>query len=55
MRHREGSWDSLKQTTGGEFRVYSASIRYIEIFEKGSCNGSYPPENVLDSLLLSDI
>ena len=37
----------LKETTGGEFRVYRASIRYIDLLE-GSYNGSYPPENVLD-------
>ena len=25
----EGSWVSLKETTGGEFRVYRASIRLL--------------------------
>ena len=37
----------LKETTGGEFRVYRASIRYIDL-QKISYNGNYPPENVLD-------
>ena len=38
---------SLKEITGGEFRVYRASRRYIDLLQ-GSYNGNYPPENVLD-------
>ena len=38
----------LKETTGGEFRVYRASKRYVDLLY-GSYNGSYPPENVLES------
>ena len=40
----------LKETTGGEFRVFRASTKllwYIELLY-GSYNGNYPPENVLD-------
>ena len=44
-----GTW--LTETTGGELRVqkgfYKASIMYIDL-QKGSYNGNYPPENVLD-------
>ena len=42
----------LKETTGGQFRVYRASvrlrsIRYIDLLS-GSYNGTYPAENILD-------
>ena len=39
----------LKETTGGEFRVYRASIRLLkrDIY-RPSTEGNYPPENVLD-------
>ena len=38
----------LKETTGGgEFRVYRASARYIDLLSS-SYNGNYPPENVLE-------
>ena len=43
----------------GEFRVsrasiiYKASIRYIDLLY-GSCNGNYPPENVLDIKVTAD-
>ena len=33
----------LKETAGGEFRVYRASIRHIDLLQ-GSYNGNYPPE-----------
>ena len=41
----------LKEITGEEFRAYRASIGLLEgiqTFYKGSYNGNYPPENVLD-------
>ena len=35
---------TLKETTGGEFRIqYKASIRYIDLLQ-GSYNGNCPPE-----------
>ena len=34
----------IKETTGGKFRVYRASIELLY----GSFTGNYPPEYVLD-------
>ena len=43
----------LKETTGGEFRVYRASIRLLKVYRPSIRlqNGNYPPENVLDRTL----
>ena len=41
-----------EETTGGELKVYRASIRLLyQVYrpsKKGSYNGNYPPENLLE-------